>query len=57
MVFPTLPGKAQLSYPDSVQYLYSLGNEIKAGAKLGPKGCKISLAGLGHPDARSVSSM
>jgi dihydrofolate synthase/folylpolyglutamate synthase len=39
-----------LSYPDSVQYLYSLGNEIKAGAKLGLDRMRELLAGLGHPE-------
>jgi dihydrofolate synthase/folylpolyglutamate synthase len=39
-----------LSYPDSVQYLYSLGNEIKAGAKLGLERMQALLAELGHPE-------
>ncbi len=39
-----------MSYPDSVQYLYSLGNEIKAGAKLGLERMQALLAGLGHPE-------
>jgi dihydrofolate synthase/folylpolyglutamate synthase len=50
MVFLTLPGKRSLSYPDSVQYLYSLGNEIKPGAKLGLESIRDVLAGLGHPE-------
>jgi dihydrofolate synthase / folylpolyglutamate synthase len=39
-----------LSYPDSVQYLYALGNEIKSGAKLGLERMRDLLAGLGHPE-------
>lgn len=50
-VFLTLPNKGNLSYPDSVQYLYSLGNEIKAGAKLGLERMRTLLAGLGHPES------
>lgn len=50
MAFPALPSKSTLSYPDSVQYLYSLGNEIKAGAKLGLERMQNLLAGLGHPE-------
>jgi dihydrofolate synthase/folylpolyglutamate synthase len=39
-----------LSYPESVQYLYALGNEIKSGAKLGLERMRDLLAGLGHPE-------
>ena len=39
-----------MSYPDSVQYLYSLGNEIKAGAKLGLERMQTLLTGLNHPE-------
>ena len=39
-----------MSYPDSVQYLYALGNEIKAGAKLGLERMRDLLAGLNHPE-------
>lgn len=39
-----------MSYPDSVQYLYALGNEIKAGAKFGLERMQNLLAGLGHPE-------
>ena len=39
-----------MSYPDSVEYLYSLGNEIKAGAKLGLERMHSLLAGLGNPE-------
>lgn len=39
-----------MSYPDSVQYLYSLGNEIKAGAKLGLERMQHLLAGLSNPE-------
>ena len=36
------------TYPDSVQFLYALGNEIKT-AKLGLERIQTVLAGLGHP--------
>ena len=49
-MFLTLSIEGCLSYPDSVQYLYSLGNEIKAGAKLGLERMNLLLAGLGHPE-------
>ena len=39
-----------MSYPDSVQYLYALGNELKAGAKLGLERMRDLLAGLGNPE-------
>jgi dihydrofolate synthase/folylpolyglutamate synthase len=39
-----------MSYPDSVQYLYALGNEIKAGAKLGLERMRDLLAGLDNPE-------
>jgi dihydrofolate synthase/folylpolyglutamate synthase len=39
-----------VSYPDSVQYLYALGNELKAGAKLGLERMRDLLAGLGNPE-------
>lgn len=45
-----LPFEGDLSYPDSVQYLYSLGNEIKAGAKLGLDRMRDLLADLGNPE-------
>ncbi len=38
-----------MSYPDSVRYLYSLGNELKAGAKFGLKRMQTVLAALGDP--------
>ena len=46
----TLRHEGPLSYPDSVQYLYALGNEIKSGAKLGLERMSNLLAGLGHPE-------
>jgi dihydrofolate synthase/folylpolyglutamate synthase len=46
----TLPQEGHLSYPDSVQYLYALGNEIKSGAKLGLERMRDLLAGLDHPE-------
>ena len=39
-----------MSYPDSVRYLYSLGNELKAGAKLGLERMQALLNGLGNPE-------
>lgn len=39
-----------MSYPDSVRYLYSLGNELKAGAKWGLERMQTLLDGLGHPE-------
>jgi dihydrofolate synthase/folylpolyglutamate synthase len=39
-----------LSYPESVQYLYSLGNELKAGAKFGLERMQALLAALGNPE-------
>jgi dihydrofolate synthase / folylpolyglutamate synthase len=38
-----------VSYPDSVRYLYSLGNELKAGAKLGLERITALLAALNNP--------
>jgi dihydrofolate synthase / folylpolyglutamate synthase len=40
-----------VSYPDSVRYLYSLGNELKAGAKLGLERMQKLLGQLGNPEA------
>ncbi len=39
-----------MSYPDSVRYLYSLGNELKAGAKLGLERMQTLLGALGNPE-------
>ncbi|MGI8958701.1 MAG: bifunctional folylpolyglutamate synthase/dihydrofolate synthase [Bryobacteraceae bacterium] len=39
-----------MNYPDSVQYLYSLGNELKAGAKLGLGRMQALLSQLGNPE-------
>ncbi|MBV9761608.1 MAG: bifunctional folylpolyglutamate synthase/dihydrofolate synthase [Acidobacteriaceae bacterium] len=39
-----------MSYPDSVRYLYSLGNELKAGAKWGLERMQILLDALGNPE-------
>jgi dihydrofolate synthase/folylpolyglutamate synthase len=41
-----------MNYPDSVQFLYSLGNEIKT-AKLGLERIRAVLAALGDPQDRS----
>ncbi len=40
-----------MNYPDSVQFLYSLGNEIKT-AKLGLERIRATLAALGNPQDR-----
>ncbi len=40
-----------MNYPDSVQFLYALGNEIKT-AKLGLERIRIALAALGNPQDR-----
>ncbi len=39
-----------MSYPDSVRYLYSLGNELKTGARFGLERMQILLASLGNPE-------
>jgi len=39
-----------VNYPDSVRYLYSVGNELKAGAKLGLERMQSLLAQLGNPE-------
>src|SRR2546423_1605927 len=41
----------QVSYPDTVQYLYSLGNELKPGAKFSLEPMRTLLAGLGNPES------
>ncbi len=40
-----------MSYPDSVRYLYALGNELKAGAKFGLERMQTLLAALGNPES------
>ncbi len=39
-----------MSYPDSVRYLYALGNELKAGASFGLAPMQTLLAALGNPE-------
>lgn len=39
-----------MSYPDSVRYLYALGNELKAGAKFGLERMQTLMAALGRPE-------
>lgn len=39
-----------MSYPESVRYLYALGNELKAGAKFGLERMRTLLAALGSPE-------
>lgn len=39
-----------MNYPDSVRYLYSLGNELKAGAKFGLGRLQTLIAQLGNPE-------
>ena len=38
-------------YPESVHYLYSLGNELKIGAKFGLERMQALATGLGHPES------
>lgn len=38
-----------MSYPETVNFLYSLGNELKVGAKFGLERTQKLLAGLGNP--------
>ena len=40
-----------MNYPDSVRYLYSLGNELKT-LKFGLETIGAVTAALGHPEAR-----
>jgi dihydrofolate synthase/folylpolyglutamate synthase len=40
-----------MSYPESVRYLYSLGNELNVGAKFGLERMRILLEALNHPEA------
>ena len=44
------PEGASVSYPDSVRYLYALGNELKVGAKFGLETMRRLLEELGHPE-------
>ena len=39
-----------MSYPDSVRYLYALGNELKVGAKWGLERMRALLDALGNPE-------
>lgn len=39
-----------MSYPDSVRYLYALGNEIKVGAKFGLERMQVLLKALDNPE-------
>ena len=39
-----------MSYPDSVRYLYALGNELRPGAKFGLARMQTLLAELGNPE-------
>ena len=41
----------RMSYPESVRYLYSLGNELKTGAKFGLERMRALLAELGNPES------
>jgi dihydrofolate synthase / folylpolyglutamate synthase len=47
----TLPARSQLSYFDTVQFLYSLGNELKPGAKFSLEPMRTLLSGLGNPES------
>lgn len=39
-----------MSYPESVRFLYALGNELTAGAKFGLERLRALLEGLGNPE-------
>lgn len=39
-----------MSYPESVRYLYALGNELKVGAKFGLARMRTLMAALGNPE-------
>jgi dihydrofolate synthase/folylpolyglutamate synthase len=39
-----------MSYPESVRFLYALGNELKPGARFGLELMQLLLAGLDHPE-------
>lgn len=41
-----------MSYPDSVRYLYALGNELKVGAKFGLERMQTLLTALGNPECQ-----
>lgn len=43
-----------MSYPESVEYLYALGNELKAGAKFGLERMQTLMRVLGHPDRKQT---
>jgi dihydrofolate synthase/folylpolyglutamate synthase len=47
----SLRGARKVSYPDTVKYLYSLGNELKPGAKFGLEPMRKLLSGLGNPES------
>src|SRR4051812_45062190 len=49
LVLCALPAKGTVSYPDSVHYLYALGNELKVGAKFGLERIRTLLDALGNP--------
>jgi dihydrofolate synthase/folylpolyglutamate synthase len=49
LVYPSKKS-LQMTYPDSVRFLYALGNEIKS-AKLGLERIVAVLAALGIPSA------
>ena len=44
-------GARKVSYPETVQYLYSLGNELKPGAKFSLEPMRRLLSGLGNPES------
>jgi dihydrofolate synthase/folylpolyglutamate synthase len=41
-----------VSYPESVRYLYALGNELKVGSKFGLERMQTLMAALGNPELR-----
>lgn len=43
-----------MSYPETVEYLYALGNELKPGASFGLERMQTLMRVLGHPDRRQT---
>jgi dihydrofolate synthase/folylpolyglutamate synthase len=50
VVLPELSYEAGVSYPATVEYLYALGNELKAGARFGLDRMRTLMEALGHPE-------
>jgi hypothetical protein len=45
-----------MTYTDSARFLYSLGNELKIGAKWGLEKVQTLMAALGNPERADASS-